>query len=276
MEIDNDIKYNVYLEICLKNIISITTLNELKLSLASFIIKNYMYYKEMYITKSNNIFANDSLSKYILSIRINLPIDKKDSFIWEKDCNLIYSFYVLNKTGAEADTYESNDEELSLYNQWLLPAIEFDNLWESLLFDDVYIKENLLSYATTSLLFSDKNINNQLISCNRLLLFHGPPGTGKTSLCKALSQKLSIRFSNRYETSLLLEINAHSLFSKWFSESGKLVGKLFERIYELAEEKNTLVIVLIDEVESLIAARNSAMSGSDPSDAIREVNAELT
>lgn len=27
-----------------------------------------------------------------------------------------------------------------------------------------------------------------------------------------------------------MEVNAHSLFSKWFSESGKLVNKLFDTI----------------------------------------------
>ena len=31
----------------------------------------------------------------------------------------------------------------------------------------------------------------------------------------------------------LVEVNAHSLFSKWFSESGKLVSRLFAKISEL-------------------------------------------
>lgn len=30
-----------------------------------------------------------------------------------------------------------------------------------------------------------------------------------------------------------MEVNAHSLFSKWFSESGKLVSRLFAKIMEL-------------------------------------------
>ncbi len=52
--------------------------------------------------------------------------------------------------------------------------------------------------------------------------------------------------------------------------------KLFGKIEELVEERDSLVIVLIDEVESLTAARKSALSGSEPSDAIRVVNAVLT
>lgn len=59
----------------------------------------------------------------------------------------------------------------------------------------------------------------------------------------------------RYTHGQLVEINAHSLFSKWFSESGKLVSKLFAKITELVEDESCLVFVLIDEVESLTSAR---------------------
>ena len=41
-------------------------------------------------------------------------------------------------------------------------------------------------------------------------------------------------------------------------------------------DDRALICVLIDEVESLTAARKNAMSGSEPSDAIRVVNALLT
>ena len=51
---------------------------------------------------------------------------------------------------------------------------------------------------------------------------------------------------------------------------------MFHKIQELIDDSDILVCVLIDEVESLTAARKSAMSGSEPSDAIRVVNALLT
>ncbi|XP_057465387.1 pachytene checkpoint protein 2 homolog [Actinidia eriantha] len=169
----------------------------------------------------------------------------------------------------------SGDGQLSSFNEWILPAKEFDGMWESLIYESG-LKQRLLRYAASALLFSEKGVDPFLISWNRIILLHGPPGTGKTSLCKALAQKLSIRFSSRYPQCQLVEVNAHSLFSKWFSESGKLVAKLFQKIQEMVEEENSLVFVLIDEVESLAAARKAALSGSEPSDSIRVVNALLT
>ena len=51
--------------------------------------------------------------------------------------------------------------------------------------------------------------------------------------------------SARFSSAQLLEVNAHSLFSKWFSESGKLVMRLFHAIREMVEEKKYLVVILI-------------------------------
>ena len=48
------------------------------------------------------------------------------------------------------------------------------------------------------------------------------------------------------------------------------VAGLFERIWEELEDDQSLVIVLIDEVESLTAARQAAMAGGEPADSIRQ------
>lgn len=51
--------------------------------------------------------------------------------------------------------------------------------------------------------------------------------------------------------------------------------KLFRSIKDVAEDTSSLVIVLIDEVESIAYARNS-VSSNEPSDSLRVVNAVLT
>ena len=52
----------------------------------------------------------------------------------------------------------------------------------------------------------------------------------------------------RHPSARLLEINSHSLFSRWFSESGKLVQRLFSTVNEMVEDEETFVIVLIGKI----------------------------
>ncbi|PLW15343.1 hypothetical protein PCANC_13702 [Puccinia coronata f. sp. avenae] len=156
-----------------------------------------------------------------------------------------------------------------------LPANRYEGMWESLIYEQG-LKTRLLNYIYSSIIFAEQNVNANLIAWHRLLLLHGPPGTGKTSLCKALAQKVSIRLSAIYQKTELVEINSHSLFSKWFSESGKLVHSLFAKIEQIAENTDVFVLVLIDEVESLAGSRSSGASGGEPSDALRAVNSLLT
>lgn len=167
------------------------------------------------------------------------------------------------------------DGTINIATHLILPNIELIHSWENLHYESE-IKHNLLRYAHTMMQFSDSGIDNNIITCNKVILLHGPPGTGKTSLCKALAHKLSIVMQDRYSSAILVEINSHSLFSRYFSESGKLVTKMFSSIREIIENEGILVCVLIDEVESLAHARDQCLSGVEPSDAIRVVNAVLT
>jgi len=172
---------------------------------------------------------------------------------------------------------EEPTEEIIAATETSLPCKDFDGLWESLIFKHG-IKSGLMEYIQTLIFLNEKNVNKKLISVNNLILLHGPPGTGKTSLCKAVAQKASTRLieSENFTSAVLMEINSHSLFSKWFSESGKLVQKMFEAIKLQMEDPDKFVVVLIDEVESLTYARKNASTGLECSDAIRAVNALLT
>ncbi|KAF9319676.1 Pachytene checkpoint protein 2 [Podila horticola] len=204
------------------------------------------------------------------------PVDTQICEINSVDLSI--HVYQLNDEGAtEEFDYDrsGHDEPAMMAHHWVLPCREFEGIWDNLIFDD-QVQIKLLEYVYTTFLFSDKNVNPDLVSWNRVVLLHGPPGTGKTSLCKGLAQKLSVRLSGRYRHGKLLEINSHSLFSKWFSESGKMVQKLFNEIWTMVEDPDVFVCLLIDEVESLAAARKAALSGTEPSDSIRVVNALLT
>ncbi|RKP34998.1 P-loop containing nucleoside triphosphate hydrolase protein, partial [Dimargaris cristalligena] len=158
-----------------------------------------------------------------------------------------------------------------------LPHSKYQGLWPSLEFSEP-VRERMLQYVRTAWWFSRQGLDPNTITSNRFILFHGPPGTGKTSLCRALAHKLAIALQPTYRQSFnpvyLCEINSHSLFSKWFSESGKLVARAFARIRDLAAVGP--VIVLIDEIESVAASRAHSAQGNEPSDAIRVVNAVLT
>ena len=181
--------------------------------------------------------------------------------------------YQLDEDGAGEEM--DGEDEIATFREWQLPSRDFHGYWESLVLDPA-LKPRLTRYAGNALLFSQRGVDPNLVAWNRVVLLHGPPGTGKTTLCKALAQRLAIRFRAQYPTAALVEVNAHSLFSRWFSESGKLVSKLFQKIQDLLDDEGSLVFVLIDEVESLAAARTAAASGAEPSDAIRVVNALLT
>ena len=186
-----------------------------------------------------------------------------------------FHVYRLTHEDAATETMQNDSEDLPVSSHWILPAKEFHYLWESLYFDS-HIKEDLLHFVETSMIFSDHAVNSNIISWNKVVLLHGPPGTGKTSLCKALAQKVAIRLGDRFSHSEFIEINSHSLFSKWFSESGKLVMKLFNEMKSILENSQVLVCILIDEVESLAHARKACSSGAEPTDSIRVVNALLT
>lgn len=194
---------------------------------------------------------------------------------------MIY-MYILNEEPPEPEEIDEpgnqDSDPITVCETTALPHMSLHTSWEHLIFPKT-LKRNLLSYANTALLFSNKKVSSHIINWNRVLMLYGVPGTGKTTLCRALAHKLSIQTQHIFSSGgYLLEIKSHSLFSKWFSESGKLIARLFDRIRELVEdEPDALFCVLIDEVESLAGSRTaSTKSGTEPSDAIRAVNSLLT
>uniref|UniRef100_A0A4W6DPR2 Pachytene checkpoint protein 2 homolog n=1 Tax=Lates calcarifer TaxID=8187 RepID=A0A4W6DPR2_LATCA len=266
MEMGNQ-KQNIIVEVHVKSH-STAKLSEVKMHVLALLNRHSMVFGNYRWTE----FDEDFLRKHVESVAI---VDLEEMITQPldlKSCSVSVHIFTLNEDGPSTLSLE-DDEELSAANHWLLPAAEFHGIWESLVYESG-VKTQLLDYVTTTIYFSDKNVDSNLISWNRVVLLHGHARDDVNSIC---SFHYTMHSSPcRYSYGQFVEINSHSLFSKWFSESGKLVTKMFQKIQQLIDDKDALVFVLIDEVESLTAARNACQAGTEPSDAIRVVNSVLT
>ena len=253
-------------------------------------INSYLFQTEAVLEPGAliDISHDDFLSTCLATLRVG---DDCPPHTHHSSCKISVFVYRLHTELPDEEPLEDVTGEISLPSCEVmeLPNASLEGRWESLHFDPEAVaseesvaggdvKGALLAYTEASRRLSVAGVDTNVVAYNRVILFHGPPGTGKTSLSKALAHKLSIRWAEHYSRAQLVEVNAHSLFSRWFSESGKQVLMLFRKVREMVEDRSqsSLVFVLIDEVESLAAARKAALNGSEPSDAIRVVNALLT
>lgn len=165
-------------------------------------------------------------------------------------------------------TIRQNDE-MQHVRATSLPNIAMHEDWDSLIFDDS-LAEHLLRYLTRMISITQSaGLNLRRMNFNRTCLLHGPPGSGKSTLCRALAQKLSIRLIEQFPSSLLVQIDTNALLSKYFSESGKLISSTFDHILDTARTTNSLVCVVLDEVETVAGSRGKVTNGGDCNDSLR-------
>ncbi len=108
-----------------------------------------------------------------------------------------------------------------------------------------------------------------------LMVFAGPPGTGKTTFARGLAFEVAHTLGHDVGTTTFIEIDPHALPSEMLGESQRAVTKLLTKtIPEFAMRRPT-TIVLIDEVEAFAVRRSSASFETNPVDLHRATDAVL-
>jgi SpoVK/Ycf46/Vps4 family AAA+-type ATPase len=153
-----------------------------------------------------------------------------------------------------------------------LPSDHHDGPWDHI-FAPAGTKQRLLNQALLTLRHG-RNLATLAGLPHGLIILAGPPGTGKTTLCRGLAQAAAKAVSTAGATTYV-EIDPHAFPSEMLGESQRNITRLMtDTLPELAARRPHMV-VLIDEVESFAVSRSAASFGSNPVDVHRATDAVL-
>jgi SpoVK/Ycf46/Vps4 family AAA+-type ATPase len=130
--------------------------------------------------------------------------------------------------------------------------------------DDVVLNPKTREMLDTVLRQLDKNVSNLLkewgikdkkAGVEARIIFHGPPGTGKTMTALSLAKSLKKQ---------VLSFDCSKILSMYIGESEKNVRKIFDTYKDLRDKSKTEPVLLLNEADQFLSSRSqSAFSSAD-------------
>jgi AAA+ superfamily predicted ATPase len=152
-----------------------------------------------------------------------------------------------------------------------LPDAELLAQWHAVIIDEPQ-RDRLLAQAVLNFTIRPK-VDRALVPLHGLIVLHGPPGTGKTSLARGLAARTAEALTG-IGPFLFLEVEPHALASAALGKSQRAVRDLLGgTVAEHAAHQP--LIVLLDEVETLAADRSKLSMEANPIDVHRATDAVL-
>ncbi len=153
----------------------------------------------------------------------------------------------------------------------LLPEESFAADWASIFLADG-VKERLVRTAVAGIRLRAE-VPFESLPLHGVMLLTGRPGVGKTTLARGLADKVA-----RVVTGLgpwaFVEIDPHALASSALGRSQRSVEQMFGQLLEEQAQQGPLV-VLMDEVETVLTDRSALSMEANPIDVHRAVDAAL-
>ncbi len=135
------------------------------------------------------------------------------------------------------------------------------------------LKERLVNHAVVALLHRER-LSPVRGAPRGLLLFVGPPGTGKSTAARGLAAATAGALAPHGGTTLV-EVDPHELPSDLLGQSQRNVVRLLARTLPKVAATSRFTVVVVDELEAFATSRKAASFETNPADLHRATDAVL-